>query len=159
MPGGAKTEAVNWAALETPLNEPWLFPVEAPDGKRDQTELMRVVTFRWAMRLLAPQVLLYANANAGKRSRRQAAAEGIMAGVFDYCAVWTPSSHFLRPGVVWIEFKGYDKRGRAGQLSQAQIDFGNTLVRLGHQCAAFFDPMAAVDWVRSCGAPVREART
>ena len=142
-----------WADLEQSLHEQPVFPVEPPDGVRHWSEIDRCVAFRKLVRTAAPTVLIYANANAGKRNPRQAWREGIMAGVFDYDARW----HF--PGGAQVEFKGYDARGRAGGLSQAQIDFGNRLHRLGHPVACFFTPAAAVEWLRSLGAPVRGVRS
>lgn len=135
-------------ALETPLYEAALFFVEQPDGKRNLTELMRVVQFRQTMRNAAPKVLLYANANAGRRNPAQARKEGIMAGVFDYTACWQPGC------CAFVEFKGYDAKGRPGKLSPAQVEFGNRMLALGHHVAAFFDPFAAVSWLREVGAPV-----
>lgn len=123
-----------------------IFPCEPPDGLRHLSELDRVVTFRRLMRQLAPRVMVYANANAGKRSRRQASAEGIVAGVFDYTVAW---NH----GVAWPEFKGYDSRGRPGKLSQPQIDWGNAMSRIGHPVACFYSPVSAVEWLRGIGCP------
>ena len=147
---------IDWGALETPLDEKPLFPVQEPDGRKNEAELPRCVMFLRLMRTFAPRCIVYANSNAGRRNPLQARREGIVAGVFDYTVVWTPESHLLIAGVAWVEMKGYSKAGTAGKLSQAQIDFGNALHRAGHLCAAFFDPVAAVNWLRSIGAPVRE---
>ena len=51
------------------------------------------------LRIMAPAVAAYANANAGKRNPSKAKAEGIRAGVFDLTLVWNR-------GVAWVEFKG-----------------------------------------------------
>jgi len=72
--------------------------------------------------------------------------------VFDTQWAWQ------HPLTAWIELKGYDASGRAGKLSQEQIDWGNTMVRLGHHVACFFDPYAAVAWLRDRGFPIREIR-
>jgi len=141
---------MNWASLEVDDTKP-LFPVEQPDGDRHLSELDRVVCFRRLVREHAPEVAIYPNANAGRRSPFQAAREGIVAGVFDYTAAWTA------PHVAWLEFKGYDARGRAGQLSPAQIEWGNRMVRLGHRVACFFTPASALAWLEACGAPIRIA--
>lgn len=126
------------------LNEPPLFYVQEPDGLRDIGELPRCTKFRKLVARELPKVLLYPNANAGKRNPMQARREGIMAGVFDYTAVWDD-------GDAWIEFKGYSQR-RAGKLSQPQIDFGNALIARGRNAACFFDPVSAFEWLKECGA-------
>lgn len=137
-----------FAALETPLNAPPIFPVESPDGDRGRSEIARQVTLFSTMRMAAPSVLGFAIPNAGKRNPTLARKEGIMGGAFDTEWHWDA-------GAAWIELKGYDSRGRAGTLSQAQIDWGNRMHRLGKPVACFFDPIAAVRWLASLGAPVR----
>ena len=122
-----------------------LFPVEPPDGRRDWAEADRQATFRGRLRVMAPSLMVFANANAGKRARIQAIKEGITAGVFDL----TIASGTIGPRfAAWLEMKGYDSRGRPGTLSHAQIDWGNRMWRAGHPVACFFDPDAAVEWVR-----------
>lgn len=143
---------MSWAALETPLDAGPAFLVEAPDGRKEWREIDRQVTFRHLMATAAPRLLVYANANAGKRNPRQARKEGILGGVFDITILWR------RQAIAYIEFKGYDARGRAGKLSQAQIDFGNRLTALDVPCACFFSPYAAVDWLREQGFPIAEVR-
>ena len=128
------------------------FYVEPPDGGKHLTELMRVVAFRKLLRAAAPKVLCFAIPNAGKRNPQQARQEGIRAGVFDYCVLWAPG------GSAWVEFKGYDARGRPGKLSSAQIQFGNKLIACDHHAACFFDAATAVTWLRGCGAPVGDFR-
>lgn len=137
-----------FAALETALNAAPIFPVEAPDGDRARSEIARQVTLFGTMRMAAPTVLGFAIPNAGKRNPVQAKKEGIMGGAFDTEWHWDT-------GAAWIELKGYDARGRAGTLSQSQIDWGNRMHRLGKPVACFFDPLAAVRWLASLGAPVR----
>lgn len=133
-------------ALDTPLSERPLFPVEKPDGKRTWAEADRQATFRGRLRMVAPSLMVFANANAGKRARHLAIKEGVRAGVFDV----TVASGSLGPRfVAFVEMKGYDSRGRAGVLSPQQIEFGNTMHRAGHPVAAFFDPDAAVRWIRT----------
>lgn len=133
-------------ALETPLSERPLFPVEKPDGKRTWAESDRQATFRGRLRMVAPSLMVFANANAGKRSRHQAIKEGVRAGVFD---VTVASGTVGRRFVAYCEFKGYDARGRAGVLSPQQVEFGNTMHRAGHHVSCFFDPDAAVEWIRT----------
>lgn len=134
-----------------------LFPVEAPDGRKELSELTRAKMFRAYMAKLAPKVTLYANANAGKRNPNQARAEGIRAGVPDYTAFWdiADSTHpDCDVSVCWIEMKGYSAAGQPGKLSDAQIAFMNDLHRRGHKVACFFSGKSAFDWLASLGAPV-----
>lgn len=134
--------------LEAPLLESPVFPVEAPDGDRTRPEIARQVTLFSTMRIVAPTVFGFAIPNAGKRNPVQAKKEGIVGGAFDTEWHWDG-------GQAWIELKGYDARGRAGTLSQSQIDWGNRMHRLSKSVACFFDPLAAVHWLASLGAPVR----
>lgn len=148
----------DWDAMETPLKAEPLFPVEAPDGRKDLTELDRAVMFRRYMANLAPAVILYPNANAGRRNPMQARREGIMAGVFDYTAAWDIADSTLADcavSVCWVELKGYDKSGRPGKLSNAQIEWGNAMQARGHKVACFFSGKSAFDWLASLGAPIR----
>lgn len=140
--------AFSFRDLETPLDEPPLFRVEAPDGRRDVAEISRQVVLFRTMHMVAPEVLGFAIPNAGKRNPFKARQEGICGGAFDTEWQWCG-------GEAWIELKGYDARGRAGQLSRAQIDWGNRMHRLGKNVACFFDPLAAVHWLAGLGAPVR----
>lgn len=145
----------DFRALESGLerDEKPIFPVEVPDGIKHWREIKRQVEFRKLVRLLASApVVVYANPNAGRRSARQASAEGIRAGVFDMSVHWGDARS------AWPEFKGYDARGRAGTLSPAQIGWGNAMHGIGHSVACFFTPMAAIDWLRGLGCPLREAR-
>lgn len=137
-----------WAALESTLDPTPEFYVQMPPKIREGSELSRQRTFLNTMRMAAPRVMVEANANAGKRNPRTAKAEGIKAGVFDL------SIRFKAPLHAWIEFKGFDKRGRPGQLSANQIEWGNRLVAQGWPVACFFDPFDAVDWLREQGFPI-----
>lgn len=131
---------------ESDAPEP-LFVVEPPDGRRYLAEVTRQTTFLGLMRLLGPSVEVRALPNAGKRNPRQAQREGIKAGLFDL-GCWWNRGHAL------IEFKGYDKGGRAGKLSANQIAFGNRLHRQGWPVGCFFTPEVAVEWLRGLGAPI-----
>lgn len=143
-----------FADLETDLEPTPQFPHEAPDNLKDWPELNRQASFLRLIRMAAPRLLVFANANAGKRNPRQAKSEGIRAGVFDITVLWTERR------VAYIEFKGWSgkKRKVAGTLSKQQIDFGNRLVELGIPCASFFSPINAVNWLRDQGFPVAEIR-
>ncbi|RIV79555.1 hypothetical protein [Pelagerythrobacter aerophilus] len=142
----------DWADLESTLDPVPVFPVQAPDGRRDWSEIDRQGTFLSVMRWSAPRVLVYPNANAGKRNPATARKEGIRAGVFDLTCVWRQRL------VAYIELKGYSKAGRPGVLSAQQIEFGNRLIELGVPCACFFDPYDAAEWLRGQSFPVAEVR-
>jgi hypothetical protein len=130
-----------WDDLEGPANNAPLFYVQPPDGEKRLTELMRVIAFRRLARIALPRVMIWANANAGKRNPNQARNEGIMAGVFDYTAAWAPGR------IAFIEFKGYATSGRPGSLSPSQIEFGNKMHRLGHSVSAWYSAADAVVWL------------
>ena len=143
---------IDWSALESPLTPTPRFHVEAPDGRKDWPELDRQAAFIKLMHQIAPRVLVYAIPNAGKRHPIKARREGIMAGVFDLRIEWKA------PLTAVIEMKGYGTRGTAGQLSNAQVEYGNRMADLGWHVGCFFDPMAAVQWLKDCGFPVMAAR-
>lgn len=143
---------IDWSALESPLSPSPRFFVQAPDGRKDWSEIDRQVTFLKTMHTLAPRVMVHAIPNAGKRHPGKARREGIMAGVFDLRIEWKA------PLTAVVEMKGYDARGRAGQLSDAQVEYGNRMIELGHHAACFFCPYAAVDWLRGIGFPIAAAR-
>lgn len=143
---------MDWSNLESTLDPVPTFYVEAPDGRKDWAEIDRQVTLRKLLRAASPRLVVFANANAGKRNPVKAKREGIMAGVFDLSILW------LGPQVCYVEMKGYDARGRAGKLSPQQIEFGNRCDVLGIPCACFFSPYAALDWLRQQGLPIAEVR-
>lgn len=132
--------------LETPLVEEPLFPAEAPDGKKHIAETPRQRTFINKLRNVAPGLIVWANANAGKRHPTKARQEGIVSGVFD---VTVTNGEGLPRFTAYPEFKGYTAAGRAGELSANQISWGNRMHRAGHHVACFFDPDSAVEWIRS----------
>jgi hypothetical protein len=134
--------------MESSLKPVPRFPVEPPDGRKEWKEIDRQATLRKLVRIGGPSILMYANANAGKRNPALAAKEGIMGGVFDLTAWWNRGS-------CCPEMKGYDKNGTAGKLSSAQIDWGNRMHDMGWPVACFFDPYNAYDWMQSVGAPLR----
>lgn len=140
--------AFDYLPAGDPLTEAPLFYVEPPDVRKDWPELSRQTTFLQLMRYAAPKVAVWATANAGKRNPMQARREGIKSGVFDIqCASEGPL-------IALLEFKGYSKDGRAGKLSDNQIEFGNRMHGYGVPVACFFDPHAAVEWLRAQGFPV-----
>lgn len=143
----------SFAELESPLYPAPGFPVQAPDGKRDWPELDRQATLFRLMHMAAPRVMGEAIPNAGKRNPAQAKREGIRAGIFD--TVW----RFKYPLVAHVEMKGYSKAGRPGQLTTAQVEWGNRMTQLGFPVACFFCPYAAVEWLRGLGFPIAQVRT
>ncbi len=147
-PGGVS----NWADLETELRAPPRFYVQAPDGRKDWSEEKRQEAFFATLHRVAPRVMAHHVKNEGKYNHAKAKRGGVVSGVFDIrCDCDAPLSAVL-------ELKGYTKAGRAGELSQAQIDWGNAMLDRGWPVACFFDPFAAIDWLRVQGFPVREAR-
>lgn len=149
------TDAHVPADLDDPLDEAPLFfvePVPRLVQDRKLSEISRAVIFRRLMRTLAPSCSVDANANAGKRNPRQAMREGVKAGLPDYTIAWPGG------GIAFVELKGFSSGGRPGKLSPAQIAWGNRMVRLGHHVACFYEPLAAIAWLGSLGAPIREAR-
>lgn len=142
-------------ALESPIHPTALFPVEAPDGRKDLPELERQVMFRKLMRERAPRLMVFANANAGKRNPFQANREGIRAGVFDMTVAWDIADATTDGATVaYVEFKGYDASARPGKLSLPQIEWGNAMHERGHKVACFFSARSAVRWLREIGAPI-----
>lgn len=138
--------SVDWMAMDEPLKPVPEFYVEPPDGKHGWSEIARQVQFLSMMRMAAPKVIVFAIPNAGKRNPTQARKEGIRGGVFDLHCAWDG-------GEAWPEMKGY--RGKtAGKLSDAQIDWGNDMNRIGKNVACFFDPIKVTEWLRSLGAPI-----
>lgn len=141
-----------WATLESDLDPTPEFFIQSPDGRRDWSELSRQATLFRVMTFAAPRVRGWAIPNAGKRNPLQAQREGVKAGIFDTQWAWR------KPITAWVEMKGYDSRGRAGKLSKAQIDWGNSMHALGYPVACFFCPYAAAGWMRELGFPVAEIR-
>lgn len=142
--------------LETPLAP--LFPVEAPDGRKDLREIDRQAWVVSYIRKSQPDIIVYATPNAGKRgftAQRQAKKEGLLAGVFDLTFAWDIKHSDGDVTVCWAEMKGYDARGRAGTLEPSQIEWGNAMHQRGHKVACFFSAKSVIDWLVSLGAPVR----
>lgn len=132
---------------EAPLfGEVALFPVQAPDGLRNVGEAARQAKFFTRLRMAAPSLESWHTPNEGARNPIKALASGIKGGVFDV-SIASGEGQPLRRAE--LELKGYDKRGRAGTLSAAQITWGNRMYLAGHPVACFFDPDAAIAWLRT----------
>ena len=152
-----------WDALEAPTAP--LFPVEptpapGPDP-RMWPEVERQKAFIAYIRKTSPELIAFAIPNAGKRSQwaaGRAKAEGLLPGAADLVVAWDwRKSLEADPArsCAWLELKGFDKHGKPGKLSAAQIDFGNSMTERGHAYGCFFTVKAAVSWLASLGAPVR----
>ena len=151
---------MNFADLESPITAKPAFPVQAPDGRKDLSELDRQAWVVSYMRRAQPHIMVYATPNAAKRgfaAQRQAKKEGLLAGVFDLTFAWDIKHSDGDVTVCWAEMKGYDSRGRAGSLSQAQIEWGNATHERGHKVACFFSAKSVIEWLRELGAPIRGA--
>lgn len=150
-----------FADLESSLAPEPLFPVEAPDGVRNLTELDRQAWLVSYIRRTSPKVVVAANVNAGKRgfkAQRQAKQEGLLAGFPDLTVCWDVADGHAPdgPSAAFLEMKGYDARGTAGKLSPAQIETMNRLHRSGQAVACFFSARSAIAWLVSLGCPLRE---
>ncbi|MGE8143071.1 hypothetical protein ACQKOE_13935 [Novosphingobium sp. NPDC080210] len=135
-----------------------LFPVQAPDGRKDLTELDRQSWVVNYIRKSQPNIIVYATPNAAKRgfsAQRQAKKEGLLAGVFDLTFAWDIKHSDADVTVCWAEMKGYDASGRAGSLTPAQIDWGNAMHQRGHKVACFFSAKSVIEWLAELGAPIR----
>lgn len=148
----------DFAALESPIAPVPLFPVQAPDGRKELSELDRQAWVVNYIRRAQPHIMVYATPNAAKRgfaAQRQAKKEGLLAGVFDLTFCWDIKHSDGPVTVCWAEMKGYDARGAAGKLSPPQIEWGNAMHQRGHKVACFFSAKSVIEWLRSLGAPVR----
>ena len=121
------------------------FPVE-PKHKMPGKEAEYQSTFRGLLRYAGPGIVSWGVPNAGKRgfkAQAQVKKEGITAGVFDEHYAW---NH----GIAFLEWK--DSRGN---LSDAQIDWGNAMVDRGFRVACVRTPEFALALFLEWGAPVK----
>lgn len=138
---------MNWGALESSLREEPLFFVQKPDGNRILGEDPRCKTLVKLVHQLAPQATIQHSKNEGNHNHIKAKAMGVVAGYPDYTVTWGVRNQ------AFIEMKGYTAAGRAGELSQAQIDQCNKLFRQGFPVACFFTPELAFEWLVQQGMP------
>ena len=120
------------------------FHVDGRDVAIEGTELEIQAGFRNKMRHKAPEVMLVAVPNAGRRTSYEALTrhrEGMVSGFPDLIALWDGK-------VAFLEFKN-----RTGQISDSQIACLNRLVRHNFAVGVFRSPDTAVDWLRKQGAP------
>lgn len=135
-------------ALDTPLKEKPLFPVE-PVDKAPGAEIDRTCAFDALLQNVGRSISSWAVVNAAKRgpkAQAQAKREGLTAGVFDKHYAW---NH----GIAFLEWKDGD-----GRLSQAQIDWGNAMHRMGFRVACVRTAEFAHRLFAEWGAPVRPIR-
>lgn len=132
-------------ALETPLREKPIFPVE-PRDRDPATEVVRQMKFRNLLRFCSPSIESWSVPNAAKRGPKataQAKREGLTAGVFD--------EHYAGPDrwLAFLEWKDCD-----GTLTQDQIDWGNAMHRRGFRVACVRSHAFALSLFRQWGAPI-----
>lgn len=139
---------MNWQDLETSLSAPPLFYVEQPDGQKHLSENDRCRTLVKLVHQLAPAAEIAHVKNEGNHNHAFAKLLGVVAGHGDYAVTWG-----IRQAA-FIEIKGYSRAGRAGELSQAQIDWGNRKFLMGFPVACFFSPDRAFAWLVEQGMPV-----
>lgn len=135
--------------LAEPEDEPDADWFCEPRDKLPASEFDRQRSFLTSMARLAPGVVVWAVPNEGKRTlweRGRAKALGLRKGMPDIGVAWNN-------GVAFIEMKG----GQTA-ISKSQREVLNMLFRQGHHVAVFRTPALALDWLRSIGCPVREAR-
>ena len=104
--------------------------------------------FRKRLYYVAPRVHVVAVPNAGKRTRwaaGQAKREGMSAGFPDVVCLWPAR------GVAFIEFKR-----PGGLISDNQLDWHMRLHDMGHDICLAYSADQAIDFLRSCGAPIME---
>ncbi len=120
------------------------FHVDKREAAAEGNELAIQTRFRNKMRTQAPQVMLVAIPNAGRRTSYETLVrnrEGMMAGFPDLMALWDGTAAFL-------EFKT-----ATGAIAPQQIDCLNRLVRQNFVVGVFRSPDTAVEWLREHGAP------
>lgn len=127
-------------------NEPWFIE---PRDTRPASEVQRQSSVLAAIQRLGPECIVWAVPNAAKRTRwaaQRARKEGMLAGVPDLTIFWPG-------GVACIEMKDGTRLPTPEQRRML-----NVLHRAGHYCGVFRTARCAIDWLRRCGAPIREAR-
>lgn len=139
---------MSWAALETALDQEPLFFVQKPDGQKHLSEDARCKTLVKLVHQIAPKAEIAHVKNEGRHNHAKAKTLGVVTGHGDYIVTWP------KGGAAFVEMKGYTAAGRPGELSQAQVDWGNRKFMMGFPVACFFTPEAAFDWLVAQGMPV-----
>lgn len=120
------------------------FPVE-PKHKMPGDEATYQQQFRKELKWCAPGVVSWGVPNAGLRgfkAQARSKKEGLTAGVHDEHYAW---NH----GIAFLEWKDGQ-----GDLSDAQIDWGNAMVERGFRVACVRTPTFAMALFVEWGAPV-----
>lgn len=115
------------------------FHVDKRDPSNDQSEASIQARFRGRMKILAPEIILFAVPNAGKRTaweRRERGREGMLPGFPDMGALYDQRAAFL-------EFKS-----GTGSLSNVQIDTLNRLAAQDFPVGVFRSADTAVEWLQ-----------
>lgn len=116
------------------------FHVDPRDASNDKDEASIQALFRNRMRTLAPEVILVAVPNAGRRTaweKRQRAKEGLVPGFPDMLAMFDGRT-------AAFEFKS-----GTGSLSNVQIDTLNRLVAQDFPVGVFRSADTAVEWLQN----------
>lgn len=114
------------------------FHVDPRNAKETRDEASIQALFRTRLKTLAPQVILVAVPNAGKRTaweRRQRAREGLVPGFPDMLAMFDGRTAAL-------EFKS-----GTGSLSNVQIDTLNRLCAQDFPVGVFRSVDTAIEWL------------
>ncbi len=109
------------------------------------SEIQIQTLFRNRARMMCPAVRVVAVPNAGKRSEwaaNQVKREGLATGFPDVMCFWPDR------GIAAIEFKS-----AAGRLSEAQIEWIDSLSEMGFPVTVSRDADHALEFLRSAGAP------
>ncbi len=104
--------------------------------------------FKKRLYYTAPRIKVVAIPNAGRRTpweTRQAKKEGLATGFPDLLCLWPGA------GVAMIEFKR-----PGGRTSDNQREWHQRLADMEHRVCVAYSVNQAIDFLRSCGAPIME---
>lgn len=125
-------------------------PGERPDDPKKWPEEYRQRSFVSYLRKHCPAVMAASIANERRTSLNYGVRlkkTGLTPGMPDIVCLWDG-------GMAFCEFKGFAKDGRAGKLSDSQVEVCNRIHRNGHPVGCFFTAARALEWLSSLGAPV-----
>ncbi len=121
------------------MKQPYPFHIDKRDAKGAKDEMSVQVAFRNKMRMKYPHIMLVGIPNAGKRTAweaRQRSKEGLVKGFPDMLAIYDGCT-------AGLEFKS-----GTGQISDAQIDTLNRLVRMQIPVGVFRSAESAIEWLK-----------
>lgn len=127
------------------MTDRFVFHVDPRNAACTKSELQIQIAFRNQMKKLAPDVMIVAIPNEGKRSKWEAikrGREGLYPGFPDIMVLYDGKCRF-------IEFKA-----GTGALSDNQIDCFNALVARNHTIGVFRSADTAIEWLRRTGVPI-----